>query len=218
MRKRPYAHRLHRFWTCLRSTLLSWPGLALAGMLAFIPLGGWAPKESVSVPIHMAVEFVDHAASAHIAKSKDWFKGEGLKVSAFDNYITGMALAAALSRGDINVAYICLIPAISAYANGKVPIKVVAGTHKYGYGLLVDPKKIKTISDLEKPVIRIGCPREGSPPDVLLHKMIDKYHLDESRILKKIRRMPPPKVLLALKMGRLDAVFAVSNFPPWAKN
>ncbi|MGB9498009.1 MAG: hypothetical protein ACKVE3_09155 [Dissulfuribacterales bacterium] len=96
-----------------------------------------------------------------------------------------MALAAALTRGDIKVAYICLIPAIIAYANGKVPIKVVAGTHKYGYGLLVDPKKIKAIKDLEKSDIHIGCPREGSPPDVLLHKMIDKYHLDESKILKK---------------------------------
>ena len=163
--------------------------------------------------ISMAVEFVDHAASAHIAKSKGWFKAEGLKVSAFDNYITGMALAAALTRGDINVAYVCLIPAISAYANGKVPIKVVAGTHKYGYGLLVDPKKIKTISDLKKPGIRIGCPREGAPPDCLLHKMIDKYHLDESSILKKIRRMPPPKVLFALKMGQLDAGFCCEQFP-----
>nr|HDN00479.1 nitrate ABC transporter substrate-binding protein [Deltaproteobacteria bacterium] len=163
--------------------------------------------------IGMAVEFVNHAASAHIAKNKGWFEAEGLSISSFDNYITGMALAAALTRSDINVAYICLIPAISAYANGKVPIKVVAGTHKYGYGLLVDPKKIKTISDLEKPGIRIGCSREGSPPDALLHKMIDKYHFDKSRMLKKIIRMPPPKVLLALKMGQLDAGFCCEQFP-----
>ena len=163
--------------------------------------------------IGMAMEFVDHAASAHIAKNKGWFEAEGLNIKAFDSYITGMALAAALTRGDINVAYICLIPAISAYANGKVPIKVVAGTHKYGYGLLINPKKIKTISDLEKPNIRIGCPREGSPPDALLHKMIDKYHLDESRMLKKIRRMTSPKVLIALKMGQLDAGFCCEQFP-----
>ncbi|MDY7036176.1 MAG: ABC transporter substrate-binding protein [Thermodesulfobacteriota bacterium] len=213
MRKRPNAHRAHRFWTCLRSIVLSWPGQALVGMLAFFLIAGWNPKESMSAPIHMAVEFVDHAASAHIAKRKGWFKGEGLKVTAFDNFITGMALSAALSRGDINVAYICLIPAISAYANGKASLRVVAGTHKYGYGLLVDPKKITIISDLERSDIRIGCPREGSPPDCLLHKMIDKYHLDENRILRKIRRMPPPKVLFALKMGQLDAGFCSEQFP-----
>jgi len=164
-------------------------------------------------PIGMAVEFVDHAACAHIAKHKGWFEAEGLNISAFNNYITGMALAAALVRGDIDVAYVCLIPALSAYANGKVPLKVVAGTHKYGYGLLVNPKKIQNLTDLESTNIRIGCPREGSPPDVLMHKMIDTYHLDEVDILKKIVRMPPPKILLALKMGQIDAGFCCEQFP-----
>lgn len=196
--------------------------LFLALLVCLISSTAFAQKESEELlvftaagkkAIGMAVEFVDHAASAHIAKNKGWFKAEGLNITAFDNYITGMALAAALTRGDINVAYVCLIPAIGAYANGKVPLKVVAGTHKYGYGLLVDPEKIKTISDLQKSDIRIGCPREGSSPDALLHKMIDKYHFDKSRMLEKIRRMPPPKVLLALKMGQLDAGFCCEQFP-----
>ncbi|MBW2039410.1 MAG: ABC transporter substrate-binding protein [Deltaproteobacteria bacterium] len=187
--------------------------LLLAGLVIFIPLGGVVPMEKAAVPIHMAVEFVDHAASAHIAKKQGWFQAEGLDVTAFDNYITGMALAAALGRGDINVAYVCLIPAISAYANGKVPIKVVAGTHKYGYGLLVDPNKVKTVKDLERPDIRLACQREGSPTDAVMHKMMEKYRLDKEKILKKVRRMPPPKVLLALKMGQIDAGFCCEQFP-----
>jgi len=170
-------------------------------------------REKDNKPIGMAVEFTDHAACAHIAKNKGWFKDAGLNVTSFDNYLTGMALAAALARGDINVAYMCLIPAISAYANGKVPLKVVAGTHKYGYGLLVDPKKITTVTDLEKPGICIGCPREGSSLDALLHKMVDRYDLNKSSLLKKIRRMPPSKVFLGLKMGRLDAGFCCEQFP-----
>lgn len=182
-------------------------------MICMIPIFPGECTCQEESPIGIAVEFVDHAASAHIAKAKGWFRSGGLRVSSFDNYISGMALAAALNRGDIQVAYICLIPAICAYANGNVPIKVVAGTHKYGYGLLVDPRKVKAIIDLEKPDIHIGCPREGSPVDVLLHKMIDQYHLDKSRILKKIRRMPPPKILLALKMGQLDAGFCCEQFP-----
>jgi NitT/TauT family transport system substrate-binding protein len=185
--------------------------LFLAGMLVLTPIGGCAPEEEASV--HMAVEFVDHAASVHIARSQGWFQAEGLNITAFDNYITGMALATALGRGDINAAYICLIPAICAYANGKVPLKVVCGTHTYGYGLLVDSDKIKTVKDLEKPDIRLGCSREGSPLDCLLHKMIDKYRLDEDKILNKVQRMPPPNVLLALKMGQLDAGFCCEQFP-----
>ena len=185
--------------------------LLLVGLLVLIPVSGCAPGEEASV--HMAVEFVDHAACAHIARSQGWFEAEGLNVTAFDNYITGMALATALGTGDINAAYICLIPAINVYANGKVPLKVVAGTHTYGYGLLVDPDKIETVKDLEKPDVRIGCPREGSPPDALLHKMIDKYQLDKDKILSKVQRMPPPKVLMALKMGQLDAGFCCEQFP-----
>jgi len=38
-----------------------------------------------------------------------------------------MALASALSRGDIDVAYICLIPAINAFGNAEVPFRVIAG-------------------------------------------------------------------------------------------
>ena len=163
--------------------------------------------------ISMAVEFVDHAACAHIARNQGWFETEGLKVTTFENYITGMALATALGRGDINAAYICLIPAICAYANGKVPLKVVAGTHKYGYGLLVDPEKVKSVKDLENPDIRLACAREGSPIDACMHKMIDKYQFDKNKILSKIQRMPPPKVLLALKMGQLDAGFCCEQFP-----
>jgi len=183
----------------------------LAMLLSSIPLGGCTPKEQAS--IHMAVEFVDHAACAHIARSQGWFEAEGLNVTAFDNYITGMALATALGRGDINAGYICLIPAICAYANGKVPLKVVCGTHTYGYGLLVNPDRIKAVKDLEKPDIRLACGREGSPVDCLLHKMIEKYQLDGDKILSKVQRMPPPKVLLALKMGQLDAGFCSEQFP-----
>ncbi len=183
----------------------------LVGVLLLGVVGACAEKEEASV--HMAVEFVDHAACAHIARSQGWFEAEGLNITAFDSYITGMAMASALARGDINAAYICLIPAISAYANAGIPIKVVAGTHKYGYGLLVDPDKIKSVRDLEKPDIRLACPREGSPVDTLLHKMIDEYQLDENKILGKVQRMSPPKVLLALKIGQLDAGFCCEQFP-----
>ncbi len=186
--------------------------LLLITLLVFVSiLGECVSKERAT--ISMAVEFVDHAACAHIARNQGWFEAEGLKVTAFENYITGMALAVALGRGDINAAYICLIPAICAYANGKVPLKVVAGTHKYGYGLLVDPDKVKNVKDLENSDIRLACAREGSPIDACMHKMIDKYQLDESKILNKVQRMPPPKVLLAMKMGQLDAGFCCEQFP-----
>jgi NitT/TauT family transport system substrate-binding protein len=128
-----------------------------------------------------------------------------------------MALASALARGDIEVAYICLVPAINAYANARVPIRIVAGTHKYGYGLVVNPDKIKTVNDLEKPGIRLGCIREGGAVDVLMHKMIDRYNLDEGKILNNVQRMDPSQQVLAIKMGQLDAAFLPEHWATMAE-
>jgi NitT/TauT family transport system substrate-binding protein len=163
------------------------------------------------------VEFNAHAAAAYISQDKGWFEEEGLKLAPYESYVTGMALAAALAKGDIEVAYICLVPAINAYANAGVPIKIVAGTHKYGYGLVVDPNKIKTVKDLEKPDIRLGCIREGGAVDVLMQRMIDKYNLDEDKILANVQRMDPSKQLLAIKMGQLDAGFLPEQWATMAE-
>jgi NitT/TauT family transport system substrate-binding protein len=175
--------------------------ILLAGLLLLATASGCTSG------MGMAVEFMDHAAAAYISQDKGWFEEEGLKFATYESYVTGMALASALGRGDVDVAYLCLVPAINVYANGGIPIKIVAGTHKYGYGLVVDPDKIKTVNDLEKPGIRLGCVREGGAVDVLLHKTIDEYHLDEDKILNNVQRMNPPKLVLAVKTGQLDAAF-----------
>ncbi len=166
----------------------------------------------------MAVEFMDHAACAYIAQDMGWYEEGELELNAYESYVTGMALAAALGRGDIEVAYVCLVPAINAYANAGVPIKIVAGTHKYGYGLVVDPDKIKTVDDLAESGIRIGCVREGGAVDVFLNKTIDYYHLDEDKILNNIQRMNPPQQVLAIKTGQLDAAFLPEQWATMAED
>lgn len=189
--------------------------LLLIGFLILVSLGEGAAQEET--PLGMAVEFTDHAACAYISQDKGWFEEEGLSLTTYESYETGMALAAALARGDIQVAYMCLVPAIDVFANAKVPIKIIAGTHKYGYGLVVNPDKVKTIQDLEKPDIRIGCVREGGAVDVLLHKIIDKYNLKEEKIISNIRRMSPPKQILAIQSGQLDAAFLPEQWSTMAE-
>jgi len=190
--------------------------LLLITLLVFASIvGECASKERDS--IGMAVEFMDHAACAYISQDKGWFEEEGLNLTAYESYVTGMALASALARGDIQVAYMCLIPAINVYANAKVPIKIVAGTHKYGYGLVVNPDKIKSVKDLERSDIRVGCVREGGAVDVLLHRTIDKYNLDEEKILHRIQRMNPPKQVMAIKTGQLDAAFLPEQWATMAE-
>ena len=185
-------------------------------ILIFTPLEILASEKNKSIGI--AVEFMDHAASVYVGRDKGWFEEEGLEFTSYESYVTGMALASALARGDIQVAYMCLVPAINAYANAKVPIKIVAGTHKYGYGLVANTNKVKIIKDLERKDIRIGCVREGGAVDVLYHKTIDKYDLDEEKVLNNIQRMNPPKQILAIQMGKLDAAFLPEQWATLAEN
>ena len=170
-----------------------------------------------NVTINMAVEFMDHAAAAFISNDQGWFEEAGLNVKSYESYSTGMALAAALARGDVQVAYLCLVPAVNAFVNAGVPIKIVAGTHKYGYGLVVDGNNVKTVRDLEKTGIRLGCVREGGAVDVLLRKIIDSYDLDAARVLNNVRRMPPVKQLLAVQTGQLDAVMLPEQWATMAE-
>jgi len=190
--------------------------LLILGLSIFASFDECAPLKSA--PLGMAVEFMDHAACAYISQDKGWFEEEGLNLTAYESYVTGMALASALARGDIQVAYMCLIPAINVYANARVPIKIIAGTHKYGYGLVVNSDKIKSIKDLEGSDIRIGCVSEGGAVDVLLHKTIDRYNLDEKKILNNIQRMNPPKQVLAINTGQLDAAFLPEQWATMAED
>lgn len=168
-------------------------------------------------PINIAVEYTDHAASAYVARHMGWFEQEGLQPTLY-SYVTGMSLASALGRGDIQAAYICLLPAINAYANAGVPIRVVAGTHRHGYGLAVNPEKVRTVKDLEKPGIRIGGNQVGGPADAIIHRTIETYGLDGDAILKKVQRMNPAKGILAVRMGKLDALFNCEHWPSMAED
>jgi NitT/TauT family transport system substrate-binding protein len=147
----------------------------------------------------VAVEFNTHAACAYIALEKGWYHDEGIELNAFDSYVTGVALTSALARGDIQVAYLCVGPAIIAKARG-VPIKIVSGTHRYGYSIVAKPE-IKNISDLEGR--KVGCVNEGAQTDLLLQVTIRKFNLTNIEVL----RMNPPKQIMALASGQIDAAF-----------
>ncbi len=183
--------------------------------IAFCLLGVTAQAKE-SFPINIAVEFTDHAASAYTAQHKGWFEEEGIKPTFF-NYVTGMALASALGKGDIKAAYMCLLPAINARANAAVPIKIVAGTHKHGYGLAVDGEKIQTVKDLEKSDVRIGAVQVGGPVDATLLKTIEKFGLDRNKIMSKVQRMNPPMQIMAIRAGKLDASFNPEHWPAMAE-
>jgi len=173
--------------------------------------------QSQPVSLKLAVEFTDHAACAMVAEEKGWFEDEGLNITSVENYVTGTDLAAALARGDIQAAYICLVPAINARANGGVDIKVVAGTHKYGYALVGNPSRISSTRDLAKPDIRLACTQAGTACDVLLQRLCEENNLPASQIGTATQRMNPPAQVLALQAGKVDACFVPEHWATLAE-
>ncbi|MGB9660909.1 MAG: ABC transporter substrate-binding protein [Moorellaceae bacterium] len=169
-----------------------------------------------STEITVAVEYTDHAAGFYVAQEKGWFDEAGLQVRSCNVYATGTALAAALTKGDIDVAYICLVPALTAYAHGGVPLKIVAGTHKNGYALVANQTKVREVKDLEKEEVKIANMQPGSTTDLLFTLLLRQKGLNEEKILARTARMNPAKQLLALQTGKVDAVFVPEHFATMA--
>jgi len=158
--------------------------------------------------VGMAVEFNNHAATAWIAMEKGWFKEVGLNISSLATFRTGLELAAAITRGDIDVAWACLGPIIMAYARG-VPLKVVCMAHLHGYAIVSRPK-YERMEDLNGKII--ACPGPGSPCWLLLKIVMDKYGIQA-----KVKKMPPHIALNALISGQVDAAALPEHYVTLAK-
>ena len=158
--------------------------------------------------IGMAVEFNDHAAAAWVALEKKWFRDVGLNVTSLATFRTGLQLAAAITRGDIDVAWACLGPIIMAYARG-VPLKIVCMAHLHGYALVAKPE-YESVEDLNGKVI--ACPGPGSPCWLLLRMVMEKYNIEAV-----VRKMSPHTALNALLSGQIDAAALPEHYVTLAK-
>ncbi len=165
------------------------------------PLTNMLTSKSAAENIGMAVEFNDHSAAAWISLKKGFFEEVGLNISSLASFRTGIALAAALNKDNIQAAWICLGPALVAIDRG-VPVEVVSLTHLHGYAVLVRPGSgVKKISDLKEKTVAVPGP--GSPTWLLLRIVMERCNLSEDEI--QIKKMPPDMGVNALLLGLVDA-------------
>jgi len=148
--------------------------------------------------VGLGVEYNTHATPIWIALHDGLFKKYGLNVTNVVKFKTGLDLAAAMARGDVQVGWACLGPALMIIAKG-VPVKIVAKVHNYGYALVVNPKKVHDLKDLNGKVVY--APGKGSPCYLLLLKIEDKYGVK----FAAIKFMKPPAMLAALLSGEISA-------------
>ena len=132
--------------------------------------------------LNFAVEFNDHSAAFWVAYDKGWFKEVGINIKNLKIFRTGLELAAAFARGDIDVGIACLGPCIVLYKRG-VPIKVLMMLHLHGYAL-VSGEGVKNIKELDGEILTTSG--KGAPVWLLAKIIEDKFKLKF-----KLKKMPP---------------------------
>lgn len=162
--------------------------------------------------LNFAVEYTSHATSYYYADAKDFFKDADIDINDVKVYVSGAAVATAFVKEHFDAAYMCLVPAIITYANGGVPLKIIAGTHKDGYGIVANKEKIKDIKDLEKDGVKIGVGPKGTVVSFIQHVFVEKFGLNPEKIDKNFVTMNSSKQIMALKAGIVDAIIVPEHF------
>ncbi len=122
---------------------------------------------------------------------------------------TGLAIVNAFEKGEIDIAYVGLPPAIIGIDRG-VDIKCVAGGHMEGTVISGGSRfrGFPEISDLEEVLKqfaghKIGVPGKGSIHDVIISQLLRKFNLDEDILI--VNYQWADRVLEAMHMEELSA-------------
>jgi NitT/TauT family transport system substrate-binding protein len=84
----------------------------------------------------------------------------------------------ALNAGSIDIGWIGPSPSISGYANsGGKSLRIISGSVSGGASLVVNPKKIKSVSDLRGK--KIASPQLGNTQDVALLNFLSQHGFKE---------------------------------------
>ncbi|BEP16691.1 hypothetical protein PYJP_00430 [Pyrofollis japonicus] len=150
--------------------------------------------------LRLGIELNTHATAAWVALDKGLFNTHGVHVDSILRFRTGVELAAAFSKGEIDAAWACLAPIIKIIDKG-IPLYIVEATHYYGYGCVGRPG-INSLRDLlslrHEPVVAVTG--NGAQTHILLLKAMEKYGF-RARIVF----MKPPAILSAVVTGSVDA-------------
>lgn len=183
-------------------------GLVLAiSSILIVLLSSQLAASGGSVTVRFAVELNDHSSAFWVALDKGWFEEEGIELE-YKVFSTGLELAAALTKGDIDIALACVGPLLLAKARG-VPLKFVAMMHTHGYALVVRPE-YDDITELDGKKVSASGP--GSPTWLLAVLVGKKYNVSFD-----LQRMPPFMATTALLTSKLDAASIPEHYATLAE-
>jgi NitT/TauT family transport system substrate-binding protein len=207
--------------------LIQWPsriGLVMLAAVLAMALGGCGDDDdssggtegSAAAPTKITVGTlpIANAAPMYLGMDKGFFKDENLTIEPQIGE-GGAALIPALISGDAQFAFVGVIPAITAVAQG-VPIKVVtssddaAKTEPKDWQTLVVPKgsPIQSVEDLPGKTIAVNALRGLA--EVVISRSLEKQGVDYKQV--KLLEVPFPEMPSALETGRVDAALLTEPF------
>ena len=197
-------------------------GVALLAVTLLLALAGCGDDDSSgedegsSGPTTVTVGTlpIANAAPMYLGMEKGFFEEENLKIEPQVGE-GGAALIPALISGDAQFAFVGVIPAITAVAQG-VPIKIVtssddaAETEEKDWQTLVVPKDspIKGVEDLPGNTIAVNALRGLA--EVVISRSLEKQGVDYREV--KLLEVPFPEMPSALGTGRVDAALLTEPF------
>ena len=147
-----------------------------------------------------------HEAPLLVAIEKGYFKGAGLRIELV-RYSTGLEMATAISRGDVDMAVAPAGPILIAASRGA-PVKIAFLLNELGWGIVARPGAVTSGHRIAEGSL-IATPGRGSPAWLLTKLLLDREHIRGVRILK----MEPSAAAAALLSGKVDAVSLPEPLP-----
>lgn len=155
----------------------------------------------------------DHEAALFVADAKGYYKEKDISTDLI-KYNNGAELMEAMSKGEIDVGYVGVAPALSAISKGA-NAKIISSVQQEGSGIIVsDNSDIKEAKDLEgKKIASLG---DGTIQNVLLSYYLQKNNISQDKVT--IENMKATEMYDSLKDGKVDAIVTYQPYLTMAKN
>ena len=155
----------------------------------------------------------DHEAALFVADAKGLYKDKDMKIDLI-KYNNGVELMDAMSKGEIDVGYVGVAPALSAISKGE-NVKIISSVQQEGSGIIVSKdSEISDASDLkDKKIASLG---DGSIQNVLLSHYLHENGISQSDVT--IENMKATEMYSSLKDGKVDAIVTYQPYITMAKN
>jgi NitT/TauT family transport system substrate-binding protein len=134
-------------------------------------------------------------------------RDEGLDFTLGGAFNAGPEEMNAFAAGELDAGYVGEAPAITAIANMKIPVKIVAFVNAEGSAIVV--KKEAQVESLAG--LKVAVPGYSTVQDFLLSRELESEGIRPEGITRMV--MKPPEMLAALKGGDIDAFIAWEPYP-----